>query len=131
MAEPRCTVHAVFQQTPPFLPFAHDVGKKRRRCSHEITSNTEIEIVDTQRADYRHRWVGGLIIPRLARILVGPDNRYAMPASALLGALFLLTVDDIARSASSIEIPFGALTAILGAPVFLYRLAAGRRWEWL
>ncbi|MDF3312210.1 iron ABC transporter permease [Rhodococcus sp. T2V] len=75
-------------------------------------------------------WVG-LIIPHLARILVGPDNRYAMPAATLLGALFLLAVDDVARSASSIEIPLGVLTALLGAPVFLYLLAAGRRRGWL
>ena len=75
-------------------------------------------------------WVG-LIIPHLARILVGSDNRVVLPVSALAGALFLLAVDTVARSANGLEIPLGVLTALLGAPVFLYLLALGSRRGWL
>jgi iron complex transport system permease protein len=66
-------------------------------------------------------WVG-LIIPHLARSLVGPDYRRLMPVSAVLGALFLVAVDDLARSAA-VEIPIGILTALIGAPVFLVLMA--------
>lgn len=75
-------------------------------------------------------WVG-LIVPHLARIVVGADTRYALVASTLLGAAFLLIVDTTARSAAGLEIPLGVLTAVLGAPVFLYLLVLGRRRSWL
>ncbi|GLZ54859.1 iron(III) ABC transporter permease [Actinomycetospora sp. NBRC 106378] len=75
-------------------------------------------------------WVG-LIIPHLARILVGSDNRVVVPVAAIAGALFLLGVDTVSRAVSAIEIPLGILTALLGAPVFLYLLALGRRRGWL
>jgi iron complex transport system permease protein len=75
-------------------------------------------------------WVG-LIIPHLARILVGSDNRVAMPVATLAGGLFLLGVDTVTRAVSGIEIPLGVLTALLGAPVFLYLLAFGRRRGWI
>lgn len=75
-------------------------------------------------------WVG-LLVPHLARILVGADNRSALPVSALVGALFVLVVDTVCRSASALEIPLGVLTAMLGAPGFLYLLALGRRRGWI
>lgn len=61
-------------------------------------------------------------MPHLARALVGPDHRVLLPASALLGASFMLLVDVTARSALPAEIPLGVLTAIVGAPVFLVLL---------
>ncbi|HNS71705.1 MAG TPA: iron chelate uptake ABC transporter family permease subunit, partial [bacterium] len=64
-------------------------------------------------------WVG-LIIPHVGRILVGPDHKKLIPASLLLGASYLLFVDDVARSVVSTEIPIGILTAIIGAPFFAY-----------
>ena len=64
-------------------------------------------------------WVG-LVIPHLCRMLVGCDYRKLMPASMLMGAGFLLLVDDIARLATTSEIPIGILTAFVGAPFFLY-----------
>lgn len=72
-------------------------------------------------------WVG-LVIPHLGRALVGADFRALIPASALLGASYLLIVDDIVRNAASVEIPIGILTAILGVPFFLaiYRASARR-----
>lgn len=64
-------------------------------------------------------WVG-LVIPHLARRLVGNNYRHLMPASMLFGALFLLLVDDIARNAMTTEIPIGILTSFIGAPFFIY-----------
>jgi iron complex transport system permease protein len=71
-------------------------------------------------------WVG-LVIPHVARMLVGPDARRALPAAALLGGTFLLVVDDLVRSVFTTEVPLGILTALVGAPFFLLVLARGRR----
>jgi iron complex transport system permease protein len=65
----------------------------------------------------------GLIVPHIARKLVGPDHRVSLPASALLGALLLLLADTLARTLlAPREIPIGILTALLGAPFFLHLL---------
>lgn len=64
-------------------------------------------------------WVG-LVIPHLSRKLVGNDCRSLLPASMLMGALFLLLVDDISRNLLATEIPIGILTALIGAPFFIY-----------
>ena len=64
-------------------------------------------------------WVG-LVIPHFARMIVGCDYRKLLPASMLMGASFLLIVDDVARLVASSEIPIGILTAFVGAPFFLY-----------
>ncbi len=64
-------------------------------------------------------WVG-LIIPHFARMIVGCDYRSMLPASMLLGASYLLIVDNFARLMSTSEIPLGILTAFVGAPFFLY-----------
>lgn len=71
-------------------------------------------------------WIG-LIIPHLARMLVGPNYKVLLPASLLIGSTFLLLVDDIARSAFAIEIPLGILTSLFGAPLFLYLLMKGKK----
>lgn len=63
-------------------------------------------------------WIG-LIIPHLARAIVGPNYKKLLPASMLLGSAYLLVVDDIARTLLSMEIPIGILTAILGVPFFM------------
>ena len=67
----------------------------------------------------------GLVIPHISRLLVGPDHRRLLPVSLLLGASYLLLIDDIARTASSMEIPLGILTAMIGAPFFIYMLSRG------
>jgi iron complex transport system permease protein len=65
----------------------------------------------------------GLIVPHMMRMIVGPDHRYLLPASALSGAILLLVTDSLARTlAPPLEIPVGALTALLGAPYFVYLL---------
>ncbi len=70
-------------------------------------------------------WVG-LMVPHMARLLVGPRFDRLLPASILLGAGFMIAVDTLARSAAKIEIPLGVLTAVIGGPVFVWLLARGR-----
>lgn len=67
-------------------------------------------------------WVG-LVIPHLGRKLVGDNYKHLMPASMLLGAIFLLLVDDMSRNLLAVEIPIGILTSFLGAPFFLYLIS--------
>ena len=69
-------------------------------------------------------WVG-LVIPHFCRIIFGYDYRRLVPATVLFGATFLLVVDDIARLATTGEIPLGILTSIVGCPLFLYLLLTG------
>ena len=65
----------------------------------------------------------GLIAPHIARMLVGNDYKYLIPLSALLGASLLVGADTLARTLfSPLEMPVGVVTAILGAPFFLYLL---------
>ena len=71
-------------------------------------------------------WVG-LIVPHMARALVGPDFARLLPASAMLGGGYLLFIDTIARTAASIEIPLGILTAFIGTPFFIWLLASVQR----
>ena len=73
-------------------------------------------------------WIG-MIIPHMARMIVGPDNKVLLPASLSLGASFLLLIDNISRVVISIEIPIGILTAVIGVPIFLYLLRRGYS-EW-
>lgn len=62
-------------------------------------------------------WVG-LVIPHLARLLVGADHRRLLPVAFWLGGSFMIVVDDLARTITQAEIPIGIITALLGAPVF-------------
>ena len=64
-------------------------------------------------------WIG-LVIPHLARAVVGPNYRVLLPASMFLGAMFLLCIDDICRVCFTPELPIGILTAVVGVPVFLF-----------
>ncbi|MGN0037932.1 MAG: FecCD family ABC transporter permease [Coriobacteriales bacterium] len=71
-------------------------------------------------------WIG-LVVPHLARMIVGPNYRHLLPASLLMGGSFLLIVDDVARTVMQAEIPLGILTAVIGAPLFVFLLLKGRR----
>jgi iron complex transport system permease protein len=71
-------------------------------------------------------WVG-LVIPHIARMIVGPSFARLLPVSAALGAGYLLVVDTLARTIGEIEVPLGILTAVIGAPFFVWLLARGRR----
>ncbi|MGN1037802.1 MAG: FecCD family ABC transporter permease, partial [Mailhella sp.] len=66
-------------------------------------------------------WVG-LMMPHAARMIVGPDNRYVVPCSAILGALFLLFCDTLARTLTGTEIPIAIITSVVGAPYLLWLL---------
>ncbi len=70
-------------------------------------------------------WVG-LVVPHVARMLVGPNFERLLPAAMLMGAAYLVLVDTLARSLARIEVPIGILTAIVGAPFFLWLLWRGR-----
>jgi iron complex transport system permease protein len=70
-------------------------------------------------------WIG-LVIPHIARMLVGPAFSRLLPAAMALGATYLVVVDTLARSLARIEIPLGILTAVIGAPFFLWLLWRGR-----
>jgi iron complex transport system permease protein len=65
----------------------------------------------------------GLIIPHLSRLIFGIDNRIIIPASFFIGSSYLILADTLARYIiSPVEIPVGAVTAIIGAPIFIYLL---------
>lgn len=66
-------------------------------------------------------WVG-LLVPHAARLLFGSDNRFVLPASMILGAIFMLVVDTLARTLTASEIPVSILTAVIGAPFFIFLL---------
>lgn len=70
-------------------------------------------------------WVG-LVIPHIGRMLVGPDHKQLLPISALLGAAYLLLIDDICRVMAEVEVPIGILAAIVGVPFFIYLLTKGK-----
>ena len=72
-------------------------------------------------------WVG-LIIPHLSRMLVGANHQRLLPCTMLIGATYMLLVDNVARSLSDAEIPISILTALIGAPLFgvlVYKLKRG------
>ncbi len=71
-------------------------------------------------------WVG-LVVPHLARSLVGPDFPRLLPAAAILGGGYLLLIDTLARTAAAVEIPLGILTAVVGTPFFIWLLANMQR----
>ena len=65
----------------------------------------------------------GLIVPHLVRLSVGSDNRLVVPFSAIAGAIFVVAADTIARVAiAPRELPVGAVTALIGAPMFIWLL---------
>ncbi len=68
----------------------------------------------------------GLVVPHLVRLSLGSDNRITIPAAALSGALFVIVADTIARTIiAPRELPVGAITALIGAPLFIYLLKRG------
>ena len=71
-------------------------------------------------------WVG-LVIPHIARLLVGPNFNRLLPVAMIAGGGYLLLIDLLARTIAATETPLGVLTAIVGAPVFIWLLASGRR----
>lgn len=74
-------------------------------------------------------WIG-LIVPHIARILGGHDHRTVIPLSMISGSIFLLLMDNLARTMTTSEIPVGILTSLIGAPFFAYLLVKGRDNAW-
>lgn len=74
-------------------------------------------------------WIG-LIIPHIGRMIIGSENRILLPVSIALGGTFLVVVDTFARTITAGELPLGILTALIGAPffVFLLKRTKGRDW---
>ncbi len=73
-------------------------------------------------------WVG-LIVPHICRMRFGNNHMALIPASILLGAIFLVIVDTIARSATAASIPISILTAIIGAPFFILLMQRSKGWQ--
>lgn len=70
----------------------------------------------------------GLVVPHCVRLIVGADNRKVVPVSAVVGALFLLLCDTLARTAMQpSELPVGSLTSLIGAPLFIYLLYKNKK----
>ncbi|MFT9161284.1 MAG: iron ABC transporter permease, partial [Acetobacter sp.] len=66
----------------------------------------------------------GVVVPHLVRLVTGPDHRFVLPCSAVLGAVLLIASDTLARTiAAPAEMPVGIITAVLGTPVFVWLLA--------
>ena len=74
-------------------------------------------------------WVG-LVIPHVARMFVGNDNRRLMPVSMFMGAGFLMLIDVLCRTISGAEIPLGIMTSIIGGPFFIYLVKKKKGWGW-
>ena len=74
-------------------------------------------------------WVG-LLVPHAARMVFGANNRFVLPASMVMGALFMLVIDTVARTATQSEIPVSILTAVVGAPFFIYLLKKTKGGKW-
>jgi len=74
-------------------------------------------------------WIG-LVVPHIARTLVGPNHERMIPVTALTGGLFLLVADDLARTLTTAEMPLSIITALSGAPLFAYLLYRNRGSGW-
>lgn len=74
-------------------------------------------------------WIG-LIIPHIGRMLIGSNNKYLIPISLGFGASFLIIIDNISRSITGSEIPLSILTAIIGAPFYIYILKKTKGGGW-
>lgn len=75
-------------------------------------------------------WIG-LVIPHMARTMVGPNHEVMLPVTMLTGALFLTLADMLARSLTTAELPISVVTAFIGAPLFAYLLYRNRASGWL
>ncbi len=98
--------------------FGVEIGKTRL-----IVFATASALVGTAVASSGSVGYVGLVVPHLVRLLIGSDNRFVIPMVALAGAIFVMFADTIARTAiAPRELPVGAITALIGAPMFIYLL---------
>jgi len=70
----------------------------------------------------------GLIVPHIVRLVIGPDHRILIPASGLVGGIFLIVADTLSRTIiAPTEVPVGIITALAGGPFFIYLLRKTKR----
>jgi iron complex transport system permease protein len=109
-------VFALGEESARYLGLDAEALKKIIICTATLITAAAVSVSGT---------IGfvGLMVPHITRRLVGPDHRLLIPCSALLGATFMIVADAIARTAMRpTEIPLGVITALMGAPFFLYLL---------
>ena len=106
--------HGAIPQSEAYHHFADTrplhVGSKAIPNAFNVLSNIPFFIVG---------WIG-LVVPHLARFVVGPAFDRLLPVAVLMGAGMLVLVDDVARSATAMELPLGVLTSLIGAPFLLF-----------
>ncbi len=101
---------------------AFDFGVEVKRVRMLVFASTSLVVGAAVAASGSVGYVG-LIVPHLVRLSVGSDNRLVVPFSAIAGAIFVVFADTIARTAiAPRELPVGAITALIGAPMFIYLL---------
>jgi iron complex transport system permease protein len=101
---------------------AFDLGVETRRVRLVVFTAASLLVGSSVAAGGSVGYVG-LVVPHLVRLQWGSDNRLTLPASALAGALFVILADTLARTLiAPRELPVGAITAIIGAPLFIYLL---------
>lgn len=105
---------------------ANSLGVPARRMRLAIVAVATVTCALTVAIAGTIGWVG-LVVPHVARLIVGPAHRRLMPVAASLGALFLLVADTLARTVSASEIPIGIITDLIGVFAFLIVLPRVRR----
>lgn len=100
---------------------AHSMGVNVKRLRLLIVVAATMTTVSAVSMCGQVGWIG-LLVPHMARMMLGSNNRLVIPASISLGAVFMLVIDTVARSASAAEIPVSILTATVGAPFFVFLL---------
>jgi iron complex transport system permease protein len=100
------------------LDFGVEVNKTRLIVFSTASALVGISVASSGSVGYV-----GLVVPHIVRLLIGSDNRNVIPAAAIFGAIFVVLADTIARTAiAPRELPVGAITALIGAPMFIYLL---------
>jgi iron complex transport system permease protein len=98
--------------------FGVDVGRTRLIVFATASALVGIAVASSGSVGYV-----GLVVPHIIRLLIGSDNRRVIPATAFAGAIFVVLADTLARTAiAPRELPVGAITALIGAPMFIYLL---------
>ncbi|MDD7761484.1 MAG: iron ABC transporter permease [Firmicutes bacterium] len=105
---------------------AKSIGVNINRMRLILIIATSIIIASTVSAVGIIGWIG-LVVPHMARRIVGDDNRYVIPMSMIVGASFLLISDTIARSLSTLELPISIVTSLVGVPIFIILLLSRRK----
>ncbi len=106
---------------------AFHLGLDVERCKNRVVAASALAVGGAVCAVGGIAFVG-LIVPHIARMLLGPDHRLVLPASAILGAILLVVADAVARVAiAPAELPVGVVTALVGGPFFLWLLFRSRR----